>query len=142
MTIKLKRAYEVAARGDGVRVLVERLWPRGVSKDAAALDYWLKPLAPSEQLRGWFHQRPLRWPQFRQRYLEELREPEADAALRQLYDLAASHRNLTLVFGSRDEKHNSAVVLKELLEGMRKPPQSSGPEKASAVPKRARKRIH
>jgi uncharacterized protein YeaO (DUF488 family) len=137
MSVALKRAYDAPAASDGSRVLVERLWPRGVKKDAAKIDLWLKELAPSTELRKWFHERPSMWRQFRDKYLHELRTPEASVAFDQLYALVA-RKNVTLVFGSRDTEHNSAVVLKELLEGMRKPPGSSGPEKAAALPARAR----
>jgi uncharacterized protein YeaO (DUF488 family) len=137
MAVALKRAYERPVPSDGTRVLVERLWPRGVKKEAAGIDFWLKELAPSTELRKWFHERPSMWHQFRDRYLLELRSPEASQALDQLHDLVA-RKNVTLVFGSRDPEHNSAVVLKELLDGMRKPPGSSGPEKAAALPARAK----
>jgi uncharacterized protein YeaO (DUF488 family) len=136
--IALKRAYDKPAPKDGARVLVERLWPRGVKKETARISVWLKDLAPSTGLRKWFHARPRMWLQFRERYLKELAAPEACAALEELYFLAHTRKNLTLVFGSRDTEHNSAVVLKELLEGMRKPPSSSGPEKAGAAPARMR----
>ena len=138
--IALKRAYEKPSRRDGVRVLVERLWPRGVKKETARINHWLKELAPSTELRKWFHARPSMWRPFRQLYLKELSTPEALAQLELLHELAAGPRPLTLVFASRDTEHNSAVVLKELLEGMRKPPTSSGPEKAAATPMRARAR--
>jgi uncharacterized protein YeaO (DUF488 family) len=133
MAIALKRAYEEASAADGTRVLVERLWPRAVGKDAARIDWWAKELAPSTALRQWFHGRPSMWRIFRNRYLQELRAPEAQAPLQRLYDLAANGAPLTLVFGSRDTEHNSAVVLKELLEGKRKPPSSTGPGKAAAA---------
>jgi uncharacterized protein YeaO (DUF488 family) len=140
MAVAVKRAYEEYRRTDGSRVLVERLWPRGLSKVAAHIDSWLKDVAPSTELRQWFHQRPSMWLKFRERYLRELRAPEAQEPLQELYDLAARRRRLTLVFASRDQEHNSAVVLKELLDGMRKPPTSTGPEKAAAAPMRARAR--
>ena len=140
MAVEIKRVYDLPTPQDGVRVLVDRLWPRGLTKQAAALDAWLKDLAPSTGLRQWFHARPSMWRQFRQRYLEELRAPEAHQPLQQLYDLLAKGATLTLVFASRDTEHNSAVVLKELLEGIRKPPSSSGPAKATSVPMRARAR--
>ncbi len=138
MHIKVKRAYEKPSRADGTRVLVDRLWPRGISKSAAAIHHWLKELAPSTELCQWFRERPPMWRQFRRRYLEELRSPQPAEALQQLYDVVNDGRQLTLVFGSRDPEHNNAVVLKELLEGMPKPPSSTGPEGAAAVPKRAR----
>jgi uncharacterized protein YeaO (DUF488 family) len=139
MAVAVKRAYEEPRPADGSRVLVERLWPRGLGKDAAHIDLWLKDVAPSTELRQWFHARPSMWPKFRERYLEELRAPEAQEPLQELYGLAARRKKLTLIYGSRDEEHNSAVILKELLEGMRKPPRSSVPEKAAAAPMRARR---
>ncbi len=138
--VTIKRAYEPASRNDGPRILVERLWPRGVSKEKADIDLWLKDAAPSTELRKWFHAHPAMWDQFRQRYLKELRDPQAGAALEQLYELAGTKRNITLVFASKDEEHNSAVVLRDLLQGMRKPPGSSGPAGAAAAQGRARAR--
>jgi uncharacterized protein YeaO (DUF488 family) len=141
MPIALKRAYEQPAPSDGARILVDRLWPRGVTKERARIDAWLRDLAPSTQLRHWFHARPAQWQQFRKKYLAELGEPEAAHALAQLYDVASKRRKLTLVFASRNEEHNNAVVLKELLDGMRKPPHSSGPEKAAGGAVRARRGV-
>ncbi len=140
MAIALKRAYDKPAASDGTRVLVERLWPRGLTKEAAALDAWLKDVAPSHELRKWYHAQPRPWETFRRRYLEELSSPEANGALEQLYEMARSARKLTLVYAARDTEHNSAVVLKELLEGMRKPPVSTGPGRAAAIAARARRR--
>lgn len=139
MRVALKRIYDPVSRADGARVLVDRLWPRGISKESARLTEWLKDLAPSSELRKWYHARPSQWLAFRKRYIEELREPEANAALERLYDLAESKDKLTLLFGSRNLEHNNATVLKELLEGMRKPPSSSGPVRA-VVSGRARAR--
>jgi len=138
--VVLKRAREKPSRNDGLRVLVDRLWPRGIGKDKARIDLWLKDLAPSHELRRWFHARPSMWRQFRERYLKELRAPEAQPPLQQLYDVLALREKLTLVFDSRDSEHNNAVVLKELLDGKRKPPSSTGPAKAAAIPMRARAR--
>ena len=140
MKVTIKRVYEKASAADGVRVLVDRLWPRGVSKSAARLDSWLRDLAPSHGLRRWYHARPTQWLAFRKRYLLELSSPEANGALERLYELAESSRKLTLVFASRNVEHNNAVVLKELLEGMRKPPVSTGPGRAAATAIRARRR--
>jgi uncharacterized protein YeaO (DUF488 family) len=131
MTIGLKRAYEKPSVTDGKRVLVDRLWPRGLSKEEARISDWLKDLAPSDALRRWYHERPLMWESFRQKYLEELRAPEAAAALKQLQDLAMSSRKLTLIYASRNEEHNNAVVLKQVLEGTKKPPHKV---KREAVP--------
>lgn len=124
--ISVKRVYEKPARADGYRVLVDRLWPRGVSKNRAALHAWLRDLAPSDELRRWFHARPDSWVAFRQRYLKELALPQAADALDELYRLARRRKNLTLLFASKNERHNNAVVLKDLLEGMRKPPTGTG----------------
>lgn len=132
MPVVLKRAYEKPSGSDGVRVLVERLWPRGLKKEAAALDAWLKDVAPSDTLRRWFHARPAMWPVFRKKYLAELSAPEASRALEELYNIASKRSRLTLVFASRDREHNNAVILKQLLEGMRKPPSTSGPKGAAA----------
>jgi uncharacterized protein YeaO (DUF488 family) len=126
-SVTVKRVYEKPARGDGYRILVDRLWPRGVSKTQTALDAWLRDLAPSDELRHWFHARPESWPTFRKRYLKELAAPAAADALDELYRLARKKKNLTLLFASRNEEHNNAVVLKDLLEGMRKPPTGTGP---------------
>jgi uncharacterized protein YeaO (DUF488 family) len=127
MTVAIKRVYESAKRSDGARVLVDRLWPRGLTKDRAAVDEWLRDLAPSDQLRHWYHARPEHWADFRKKYLKELAQPEREGALRRLYELVHKKKHLTLLFGSKNETHNNAVVLKELLEGTRKPPSGTGP---------------
>jgi len=137
MPVFVKRAYEKPSASDGTRVLVDRLWPRGVKKEAAALDAWLKDVAPSDELRRWIHARPELWPAFRKKYLAELATPVASRALEELYRLASKSRQLTLVFAARDQEHNNAVVLKQLLEGMRKPPSTSGPKGAAANSARA-----
>jgi len=126
MAISVKRVYEAPARSDGARVLVDRLWPRGLTKDAAALDAWLRELAPSNELRQWYHANPEGWLLFRKRYLKELAGDEARAAVEQLYGLVETKRNLTLLYASRNETRNNATVLKELLDGSRKPPSSVG----------------
>ena len=113
--VKLKRAYEPAARGDGYRVLVERLWPRGIRKEELTLDEWRKEIAPSGELRKWFNHDPKRWSEFKVRYLKELKETAASEQLEALADRAAG-RTLTLVFSSRDTEHNNAVVLKGQIE--------------------------
>lgn len=111
--IRLKRIYDPPAREDGHRVLVERLWPRGLSKDRAALDAWLKDVAPSDGLRRWYGHVPDRWPEFRQRYRVELagRRDLVDRLLAQ-----AAKGPVTLLFAARDGERNSAVVLKSVLE--------------------------
>ncbi len=113
MTIRTKRIYEDRAAGDGARVLVDRIWPRGVSREAAGVDLWLKEVAPSTELRRWFGHEPERWPEFRERYRAELRGkgPELD----RIHDLERRHGTVTLVYSARDEARNQAVVLAELL---------------------------
>lgn len=139
--IHVKRIYEKPASSDGTRVLVDRLWPRGVSKDKAVLDAWLRDLAPSDGLRHWFHARPDAWVAFRKRYLKELAQPEAAEALNQLYRLAGQRKTLTLLFASKNEERNNAVVLRDLLEGMRKPPTGTGPGALRAMRSRQAKRM-
>lgn len=139
--IRVKRIYEEPARGDGYRVLVDRLWPRGLTKSRAALDAWLRDLAPSDELRHWFHARPESWLAFRKRYLKELALPQAAEPLDALYRLARRRKNLTLLFASKNERHNNAVVLKDLLEGMRKPPTGTGPGAVRAMRQRQSKRM-
>ncbi len=131
MAVALKRVYEKPAKSDGTRVLVDRLWPRGLSKADAALDAWLKDLAPSDALRQWFHASPNGWITFRKRYLKELARPEAHSALDELYRLAAQRKRLTLLFASKNEERNNATVLKDLLDGMRKPPTGTGPARGA-----------
>lgn len=109
--IGIKRAYEPPSASDGRRVLIDRLWPRGVSKAEARLDDWMKDVAPSAELRRWFGHQPERWAEFRRRYLAELKDNPCAAALRKL----AAEGPLTLVYGAKDEAHNDAVVLAELL---------------------------
>jgi uncharacterized protein YeaO (DUF488 family) len=139
MPVAVKRAYDKPSLSDGQRVLVDRLWPRGVNKQRARIDHWLKSLAPSDTLRKWFHASG-NWPVFKKRYFKELSTPEASAELENLYHLMNEHQQLTLIYASRDSQHNNAVALKELLEGMKKPPSSSGPAKAAAASGRVAKR--
>lgn len=111
--IQTKRAYEPTNKTDGTRILVERLWPRGIKKEALSLDTWLKDVAPSTELRQWFQHDPAKWQEFRKRYSRELEEnPEP---WQQLLSRARRGR-LTLVYSSHDEEHNNAVALKEFLE--------------------------
>ncbi|WP_375193373.1 DUF488 domain-containing protein [Marinobacter sp.] len=112
MDIRLKRAYEAPARSDGPRVLVDRIWPRGVSKDDADIDHWLKGLAPSTELRKWFGHDPQKWPEFCDRYLKELKSDEAAEDLATLARILDEHQRITLVFASKDTEHNNAVALK------------------------------
>ncbi|HMA54370.1 MAG TPA: DUF488 domain-containing protein [Acidobacteriota bacterium] len=114
MTIRLKRAYERAEKDDGVRLLVERLWPRGLTKEKAAIDEWFKDVAPSPGLRKWYGHDPEKWTEFRRRYLEELRgNPEEVRKLR----ARLKNGPVTFVYAAKDEKLNSARVLKDYLEG-------------------------
>jgi uncharacterized protein YeaO (DUF488 family) len=112
MEIMLKRAYQDASDTDGARVLVERLWPRGISKERASVDLWLKDAAPSTDLRRWFGHDPSRWPEFRRRYYAELQtRPEALAELAPLLEQGP----VTFVYGSREERYNAAVALRDYL---------------------------
>lgn len=133
MAIAVKRVYEKPSEKDGTRVLVDRLWPRGLTKKGAALDAWLKELAPSNELRIWAHGHPEAWQMFRKRYLKELAQPSANAELEELYRLAGQRKRLTLLYAFKNKEHNNAVVLKELLEGMKKPPTGTGPAAASVA---------
>ena len=112
--LRLKRAYEPAEPGDGTRILIDRLWPRGVSKAKAALDDWIKDVAPSTELRKWFGHDPARWAEFQRRYRAELRGQSV--ALDRIHELARA-RVVTLVYSAHDEQHNDAVVLRALLLG-------------------------
>jgi uncharacterized protein YeaO (DUF488 family) len=111
--IKLKRAYEVASKDDGLRILVERLWPRGVTKQKARIDLWLKDLAPTTELRQWYGHDPAKWPQFRKRYWAELKDKGDVLAL---LKYVTDERTVTLVYAASDEERNSAVALKDFLE--------------------------
>jgi uncharacterized protein YeaO (DUF488 family) len=114
MKIQLKRAYEAPAKNDGARLLVERLWPRGLTKEKAKIDEWFKEVAPSQGLRKWYSHDVSKWEAFRKRYLDELRaNPEEVGRLRE----RLMSGPVTFVYAAKDEAHNSAVVLKEFLEG-------------------------
>ena len=115
MSVRIKRAYQEPAPGDGRRVLVDRLWPRGVSKQALRLDAWAKELAPSDALRRWFGHEPARFAEFTRRYTRELRSGPGAEALAELSRRAA-RGTVTLVYGAHDEAHNGAVVLRDLIE--------------------------
>jgi uncharacterized protein YeaO (DUF488 family) len=112
--VKVGRVYDDPVRGDGVRVLVDRIWPRGLTKDKAHLDEWCKPVAPSTTLRKWYHHDPERFEEFSRRYRAELQEPERAEALQHLRELA-SHRTLTLLTAAKRADISEAVVLAELL---------------------------
>lgn len=113
--IQLKRVYQESAPRDGMRILVDRLWPRGVKKEAAHIQEWRKDLAPSDSLRRWFKHDPEKWSEFRKRYRKELSDGKNMEELRRLAGLAKRKR-ITLIYGAADEEHNHAVVLKELLD--------------------------
>ena len=118
--IHLKRIYEDPAPGDGTRVLIDRLWPRGIKKEAAKLDAWCKSAAPTNDLRKWYHADPSggedRWEEFRQRYLAELdAETESTAEIRELASAATKRKPLTLLYAARNEERNHAMVLREWL---------------------------
>lgn len=112
--IQLKRVYEKPFRKDGLRILVDRLWPRGLTKERAAVNLWLKDVAPSTELRKWFDHDPAKWKEFQVRYRKELREKKD--ALKLLKE-KSKEQTVTLVYGARDEEHNEALVLKKILEG-------------------------
>ena len=111
-TVKIKRVYDTPHSDDGTRILVDRLWPRGVKKEAVCVDLWLKELAPSSELRKWFGHDPERWPRFKEKYRDELRfkKDELSVIVR-----AASAGPVTLLYGARDESHNQAVILQEVI---------------------------
>jgi uncharacterized protein YeaO (DUF488 family) len=134
--IALKRVYEEPSGSDGFRILVDRLWPRGLTKAAARVDLWLRDLAPSNELRKWFHANPEHWKEFRQKYLAELHAPAAEKALQQVYDVLERERAITLLFASRQTDQNNATVLKEFVEGMKKPPKGTGNQRARAQKRR------
>ena len=111
--IRIKRIYEEAGKGDGTRILIDRLWPRGVSKEAAKVDEWLKEIAPSDKLRKWFNHDSKKWNEFKRKYRAELITKKD--LVEKLRDISRT-RTLTLVYSAKDELHNQAVALKELLE--------------------------
>ncbi|EMA54476.1 DUF488 domain-containing protein [Halococcus thailandensis] len=112
MPIQTKRIYEEPDPEDGTRVLVDRLWPRGVSKEDAALDRWAKDAAPSDELRNWFDHDPERWDEFKERYRDELSDRDVVDELRELADGGT----VTLLYAATDREHNNAVVLRDVLE--------------------------
>lgn len=112
--IRLKRAYE--APDGGYRILVDRLWPRGVAKEDAELDEWAKEVAPSQELRTWFNHRDHRFEEFRDRYVAELEDGPATEAVERLMEVAKGHDDVVLVYSTKDEEHNNAVVLLEFLD--------------------------
>ncbi len=112
MKIAIKRVYEPPSKEDGKRILVDRLWPRGLTKEKAAVDLWLKEIAPGTALRKWFDHDPAKWDEFKKRYRQELKQNKEPVVL--LKEQLKKH-NLTLLYAAKDETHNDAVVLKEFL---------------------------
>ena len=112
--IHIKRIYEPPAASDGMRILVDRLWPRGVARDGAGIDAWIKDAAPSDALRRWYSHDPEKWPEFRARYIAELKH---NPAVVELHSMAAKSKTLTLLFAAKDNLRNNATVLQEFLSG-------------------------
>ena len=137
MALVVKRVYEKPTRRDGTRVLVDRLWPRGLTKEAVAVDLWLRELAPSNELRKWYHENREAWTSFRRQYFCELRKPEATQALQHLYKLMSRNRHVTLLFASTNLEQNNAVALKEIVEGTRQSPTRTRRACAAAARKRS-----
>lgn len=116
MTVKLKRAYDKAAKNDGKRILVDRVWPRGVSKEDADLYEWLKEVGPSKHLRQWFDHDPEKFEDFKKKYHKELQDGEQKASYDKLKEIQKEYKTITLVYAAKDEENNQAQVLKEMLE--------------------------
>jgi len=116
LTFKVKRVYEGRSPDDGFRVLVDRLWPRGISRGSGVVDFWLRDIAPSDGLRRWFGHRPERWEEFKRRYFMELEGKQHLIA--ELLRLEKEHGTVTLLFSAKDAQHNNAVALREYLEGV------------------------
>lgn len=116
MTVKMKRVYDVAATKDGQRILVDRIWPRGVSKEDARIHEWLKSIGPSDELRKWFDHDKEKYDAFKKKYKQELESGEQKKALDQLETIVKDNPTVTLVFGSKEETYNQATVLKEMVE--------------------------
>jgi uncharacterized protein YeaO (DUF488 family) len=112
MKLKIKRVYEKPEKADGTRILIDRLWPRGLSREKAAVDLWLKEIAPSTELRKWFDHDPAKWGDFQRRYRNELK---ANGEAVQLLQREIKKGTVTLVYGAKDEEHNDAVVLRDFL---------------------------
>lgn len=140
MTIRIKRIDDSLERDDGSRILIDRMWPREISKKRAAITVWLRELGSSDGLSHWFYNHPEQLSVFRKRYLRELSAPESSAALEQLYVLV-SNGPATLLHSSSPAAMNCAVILKDLLEGMKKPPSSTGHAKAVPIGQRGRRPV-
>lgn len=118
MPVQIKRVYEEAKEADGMRILVDRIWPRGLSKEEAKIDEWVKEIGPSKELRQWFDHDARKYEDFKKKYKKELKENEEQkAALEKMKKWTKiHHKNITLIFSAKDEKHNQAAVLKEILD--------------------------
>lgn len=117
VAVKLKRAYDAASENDGKRILVDRVWPRGISKEKADLYEWFKEIGPSKELRQWFNHDPEKFEEFEKKYREELQNGEQKDAYDKLKEIQKEYSTITLVFSAKDEKNNQAQVLKAMLEG-------------------------
>ncbi len=111
--INLKRIYDKYEKNDGFRILIDRLWPRGLSKENARIDLWLKEIAPSGDLRKWFGHDPAKWDEFKEKYIAELKSRQEQ--IEEIKNLAKTQKTITLLYAAKDEDHNNAVVLKEVL---------------------------
>lgn len=112
--IQIKRVYEKAEKSDGYRILVDRLWPRGISKENAKIDLWLRDISPSHELRKWFHHKEQKWEEFEKKYKEELKEKKE--FIKQIKEIEKKEKMVTLLFGAKDEEHNNAMVLLDVLK--------------------------
>lgn len=112
--IKIKRAYETSSTDDGFRILIDRLWPRGVSKEKANLNLWMKEIAPSDSLRKWFSHDLHKWEEFKRRYMDELKDK--GKLLSKIKDIENENKTVTLVYAAKDKEHNNAIVLKDKLK--------------------------
>lgn len=118
LSIKIKRIYEPICDKDGYRILVDRLWPRGIKKETANLNAWMKELAPSTSLRRWFNHEPEKWTDFKRAYLKELKQQEE--TVKELFDIIKKHQTITLLYSAKDEKHNQALVLEKYIQSLLK----------------------
>ncbi|MGM0219774.1 DUF488 domain-containing protein [Enterococcus sp. AZ126] len=116
--IQIKRAYEKTNTNDGYRILVDRMWPRGMSKEKEHLDLWLKDIAPSNELRKWFNHEPDKFPVFKEKYKTELKSGDAKIAFQTLLKIIKEYPVVTMIYSAKDEVHNNAIVLKEIIEKM------------------------
>lgn len=117
MTVRTKRIYDEKHSTDGKRILVDRIWPRGVSKEDAALDEWLQEIGPSDELRKWFNHDEEKFDEFKKKYRKELQDGDQKASYDELKEIQKNNQTITLLFGAKNEKYNQAIVLKEMLEG-------------------------